>query len=112
MRSEGLFFDPKFFPRGFGKSGNFTIAEAQRLEMFGIRMRRLASGEVSPEDAEEQAFLAQINGEEAITTPEAQVWMKYMRLTTQRKQSFTLCSTPSKVGAGMDDDDDSSSDDD
>ena len=41
MRSEGKFYDDKNFPRGFNRSGVFTISEASVLENYGRSMRAL-----------------------------------------------------------------------
>nr|WP_086938554.1 DUF413 domain-containing protein [Thaumasiovibrio occultus] len=94
MRTEGFFIDNKSFPRGFGKSGNFTIAESRQLEVYGNVMRLLTEGSYLPADDEEVAFLDQIQGNAPLTSPLARVWLKYQALTTQRRRTYTLCSSP------------------
>ncbi|MCX9525385.1 DUF413 domain-containing protein, partial [Vibrio cholerae] len=40
------FFDTKKFPRGFAKSGDFTLAEEDILTRYGDTMLGLESGEL------------------------------------------------------------------
>ncbi|MCG7588302.1 DUF413 domain-containing protein, partial [Photobacterium sp. OFAV2-7] len=42
MRSEGKFYDDKNFPRGFNRSGVFTISKAALLLDYGRTMKGLA----------------------------------------------------------------------
>ncbi|WP_080371789.1 MaoP family protein, partial [Vibrio cholerae] len=51
------FFDTKKFPRGFAKSGDFTLAEEDILTRYGDTMLGLESGELQPENADEEHFL-------------------------------------------------------
>ncbi len=54
---EKTFFDTKKFPRGFAKSGDFTLAEEDILTRYGDTMLGLESGELQPENADEEHFL-------------------------------------------------------
>lgn len=51
------FFDTKKFPRGFAKSGDFTLGEEDILTLYGDTMVGLETGLLQPENAEEQHFL-------------------------------------------------------
>jgi hypothetical protein len=46
------FFDNKKFPRGFGKSGDFTLVEADLLTTYGETLNSLQHGELEPENSE------------------------------------------------------------
>ncbi len=105
MRKLGKFFDNKHFARGFNRSGEFTISEAQMLENFGSAMMKLYQGEISPEDEEEQLFLRVMNDpESAEKSPYATCWKKYLN-KTQPKKRYTLCSTVKSAAGSYDDDD-------
>ncbi|GLT14052.1 DUF413 domain-containing protein [Vibrio algivorus] len=111
MRNLGKFFDNKHFARGFSRSGEFTINEAQILENYGRTMQGLFEGNLTPEDDDEKEFITafQQEGEEGIVNKYVQCWKKYLN-KTQRKRTYTLCSTV-KGSASSYDDDDSDSDD-
>ncbi|WP_105901537.1 DUF413 domain-containing protein [Vibrio gangliei] len=110
MRNLGKFFDNKHFARGFNRSGEFTINEAQVLENYGKTMQALFEGKITPEDEDESNFIAAFQeGGEGIVSKYAQCWKKYLS-KTQRKRTYTLCSTV-KSGASSYEDDDSDSDD-
>lgn len=51
------FYDNTKFPRGFAKSGDFTLAEEEILTIYGDTMLGLETGELSPQNAEEKHFV-------------------------------------------------------
>lgn len=85
-----LFYDNKKFPRGFGKSGEFTLAEEQLLVRFGETMQNLENGELQPSTEAEKQFIAELTSEQAPTSKMAKVWLKYVRLARGRKRFHTL----------------------
>ncbi|MFH0258512.1 DUF413 domain-containing protein [Vibrio rumoiensis] len=110
MRNLGKFFDNKHFARGFSRSGEFTISEAQILENYGRAMQGLFEGNLTPEDNDEQEFITAFQeGGEGVINKYAQCWKKYLS-KTQRKRTYTLCSTV-KSGTSSSYDDDGDSDD-
>ncbi|WP_086980908.1 DUF413 domain-containing protein [Vibrio aphrogenes] len=107
MRNLGKFFDNKHFARGFSRSGEFTINEAQVLENYGKTMQGLFEGHLSPETEEEHNFIAAFQeGGEGVVSKYAQCWKKYLS-KTQRKRTYTLCSTVKTGASSYDDDSDS-----
>ncbi|MBF9003388.1 DUF413 domain-containing protein [Vibrio nitrifigilis] len=84
------FFDNKKFPRGFAKSGDFTLAEENLLTLYGETMLGLESGELQSANAEEQHFLSVLANPEAAESKIERVWMKYVRLARGRKRFHTL----------------------
>jgi uncharacterized protein YifE (UPF0438 family) len=84
------FYDPIKFPRGFAKSGNFTLAEEQLLMRYGKTMQQLANKEISPENEEEEQFIASLNAPEMMSSKLEKVWFKYTQLTHTRKRFHTL----------------------
>jgi uncharacterized protein YifE (UPF0438 family) len=78
---EDKFYDDVNFPRGFGKSGDFTIAEAELLVNLGRRLFKLEQGLCKPENQVEEQFfkvcVSQLEGQTKIEL----LWKKYKKLT-------------------------------
>ncbi|GAA6206614.1 MULTISPECIES: DUF413 domain-containing protein [Thalassotalea] len=75
------FYDDVHFPRGFSKSGDFTIADAELLSVIGKRLLMLEQGEVLPENQVEEKFVFSCkSGNEGETKIEI-LWQKYKKLT-------------------------------
>ncbi|MBD1576596.1 DUF413 domain-containing protein [Vibrio sp. S11_S32] len=112
MRNLGKYFDNKHFARGFSRSGEFTIKEAQILEDFGRTMQGLFEGSIEAQDADEELFASAFQqGGEVIDSAYSSCWKKYLN-KTQRKRSYTLCSTvKNNSDASSYDDDNGDSDD-
>jgi len=83
IESSSRFFDESF-PRGFSKSGDFTIKESELLHLYGHTLLSLQSGQRQPISEDEQHFLQAITGKaEPINTLE-KAWLKYMGLKGKR----------------------------
>jgi uncharacterized protein YifE (UPF0438 family) len=89
---EKRFYDDKAFPRGFAKSGNFTILEEELLTYYGDTMAGLESGKLEPENQEERHFLKAIKDPKKAKTKLETTWLKYIRYARGRKQFHTLSS--------------------
>jgi len=87
---EKRFYDDKAFPRGFAKSGNFTILEEELLIYYGDTMVNLESGELKPENSEEKHFLKVLKDPKKANTKLETTWLKYIKLARARKQFHTL----------------------
>ncbi|WP_162047736.1 DUF413 domain-containing protein [Vibrio taketomensis] len=84
------FYDNTKFPRGFAKSGNFTIAEEEILTVYGDTMLGLETGELTPQSAEEKHFVKVIENPENAKSKLERVWLKYVQLARGRKRFHTL----------------------
>ncbi|SUQ32762.1 YifE [Vibrio furnissii] len=84
------FFDTKKFPRGFAKSGDFTLAEEDTLSLYGETLVGLETGALQPENAEEQHFMDVLVNPDLAQSKIERVWMKYVRLSRGRKRFHTL----------------------
>jgi hypothetical protein len=84
------FYDNKKFPRGFAKSGNFTLSEEDILLRFGNTMLLLESGELSPSNGEEESFIAVLQNQKPAETKLEKTWLKYIHLARDRKRFHTL----------------------
>ncbi|WP_028109739.1 DUF413 domain-containing protein [Ferrimonas futtsuensis] len=104
----GRFFDDTHFPRGFARSGHFTMKESDLLEQYGRRLKALAEGTQPPATPQEAQFISMARGECPAESILEHAWTKYIA-KSQRRKLFTMSSkSPS---ADDDADDDSSGED-
>ncbi|MBY5992977.1 DUF413 domain-containing protein [Ferrimonas balearica] len=87
------FFDTRHFPRGFRRSGAFTINEADLLERYGQALQALASGTRPPQTDEEQHFVDFVQGRTEGHTPMERLWAKYL-LASRGKKLITISGSP------------------
>ncbi|MDZ7904068.1 MAG: DUF413 domain-containing protein [Rheinheimera sp.] len=71
------FFDDRNFPKGFTRSGRFTLAEGNLLEKHGASMQELEDGIRQPVNEEEAALLQVCKGEAEAASVYEKTWMKY-----------------------------------
>jgi len=83
--AESPFYDDAHFPRGFSKSGNFSIVESELLTQVGKRLFMLEQGFNKPENTVEEQFVqfckAQMEGELEGQNKVELLWTKYKKLT-------------------------------
>ncbi|MDA0149009.1 MULTISPECIES: DUF413 domain-containing protein [Vibrio] len=84
------FYDNTKFPRGFAKSGDFTLAEEELLTLYGDTMLGLETGELSPTNSEEKHFVKVIENPGKAKTKLERTWLKYVQLARGRKRFHTL----------------------
>lgn len=84
------FYDNAKFPRGFAKSGDFTLAEEEILTFYGETMMSLETGEIAPDNAEEKHFLKVLENPGKAKTKLERTWLKYVQLARGRKRFHTL----------------------
>lgn len=83
FESGKTFFDNKHYPRGFGRSGDFTLKEAELLSRCGVTMQQLTLDKVAPKGKVQKQFLAVLKGERAAETTLEKVWSRYLDKTTR-----------------------------
>ncbi|OUS74245.1 hypothetical protein B5G52_02545 [Pseudoalteromonas sp. A601] len=88
--SQRQFYDDQNFPRGFGRSGNFTLLEASILEQHGIVLKGLYNTTLEPQNEIQEQFLAVITGNLEPSNPIERAWLKYLKLTTCKTKFHTL----------------------
>ena len=84
------FYDDKHFPRGFKRSGDFTIPESEILSRLGSRLSQLEAHRTQPETDAEQHFVEMCMHNLLPETQVEKVWAKYKNLITTGKKLFTL----------------------
>ena len=84
-KSTKSYFDDLNFPRGFSRSGEFTVIESKILNDYGHNLKDLANGSMMPENPEEIRFSECCSG---LVEPQTQIeklWKKYIQLTSPKK---------------------------
>ncbi|MCL9780156.1 DUF413 domain-containing protein [Vibrio sp. S4M6] len=84
------FYDNVKFPRGFAKSGDFTLAEEELLLLYGDTMLGLENGELLPTNSEEKRFLKVLSQPQKAKSKLERVWVKYTQLARGRKRFHSL----------------------
>lgn len=96
------FSDPKNYPYGFSRSGDFSIAESKALSSYGCYIAALADGHLQPESEEDKVFLAVIHGEQEPNDTAQRAWLKYQK-RINRPKTGSIYGT--KKASTQDDDD-------
>jgi len=79
------YFDDVYFPRGFNRSGEFTITESMILNDYGHTLKRLFDGSLMPENEEEKRFIRVANREIEPNSQYEKTWVKYSGLAAPKK---------------------------
>jgi uncharacterized protein YifE (UPF0438 family) len=89
MNSESLlkrmFSDPKHYPYGFSRSGDFSIAESKALSQYGCLIAALVDGHISPSNDEEIGFIDSALGRKSPDTVAERAWLKYQNRINRPK---------------------------
>ncbi len=83
--------DYKNYPRGFDRSGDFTIQQAKLLETYGRTISQLVMGEKIAESAAELQMLEVIAGNQTAETILEKLWLLYLDRTKKRNMQMGLC---------------------
>ncbi|EWH08706.1 hypothetical protein DS2_16179 [Catenovulum agarivorans DS-2] len=102
-----IYDDPKNYPYGFRRSGDFSINEAESLSKYGHLFNALYKGEVEPSDPEDERIMSVMRGDTKPETVNERAWLKYQSRLNRPKLG-SLYGNKKQVVA--DDDDDSDSD--
>ncbi|WP_166422319.1 DUF413 domain-containing protein [Paraglaciecola sp. 20A4] len=97
-----VFSDPKNYPYGFSRSGDFSISESRALSQYGCLIAALVDGQIEPECDEDNSLLASAKGEKNPSTVAEKAWYKYDKRIHRPKLGNIYGSRP--VPQGDDDD--------
>ncbi|WWO96999.1 MAG: DUF413 domain-containing protein [Candidatus Dasytiphilus stammeri] len=89
------FFDKKNYPRGFSRYGDFTIKEAQILEIYGYAFYELDVSKRKPINDEEIKFIEVCRGHRCPETDAEKIWVKYNTIIKKPKKFYSLYGTTS-----------------
>ncbi|AEE21657.1 DUF413 domain-containing protein [Paraglaciecola chathamensis] len=90
-----VFSDPKNYPYGFSRSGDFSISESKALSQYGCLITALLDGRIEPECEEDISFLAVAKGEKDPSTTAEKAWSKYDKRIHRPKLGNIYGSRPS-----------------
>lgn len=97
------FFDNVHFPRGFNRSGIFSVKEADILTATGVVVRQLAESTIEPADEAQADIQRVLLGTKEPETSFEKMWSKYYRHISTRRCPLSLSSSTAGSGMGMDD---------
>ncbi|MEO9946819.1 MAG: DUF413 domain-containing protein [Paraglaciecola sp.] len=104
-----LFNDPKNYPYGFSRSGDFSINESKALSQYGALIAALVDGEISPSTPEDESFLASAFGKQDPKSIAEKAWLKYQKRINRPKMGSIYGSHKASVdidSESTDEDDD------
>lgn len=84
------FYDNLKFPRGFAKSGDFTLAEEEILTFYGKTLLGLETGELEANNEEEKRLIKVSHMEIEPESKIEKTWLKYIKLARGRKTLHSL----------------------
>lgn len=84
------FYDDKNYPRGMSRSGDFTLAEVQLIEQYGVALQEISAGKREPQTEDEIHFKSVCDGEQPPNNSIEKAWMKYQDKVLSPKQFHTL----------------------
>lgn len=80
-----LFSDPKHYPYGFSRSGDFSINESKALAQYGCLFAALVDGVISPTTEEDKGFMSAAYGESEPNNVAEKAWVKYQKRINRPK---------------------------
>ncbi|MGB2741081.1 MAG: DUF413 domain-containing protein [Cognaticolwellia sp.] len=84
------FYDDRNYPRGMKRSGDFSLAEAELLEKYGVALMALSLGTRQPITEDEQHFVDVCRGNACMGNTIEKAWLKYQNIILTPKQFHTL----------------------
>jgi hypothetical protein len=99
-----VFSDPKNYPYGFSRSGDFSIAESRALSEHGSLIAALVDQHIAPIDAEDKQFLASALGQSDPQSIAERAWLKYQK-RINRPKAGSIYGTARRPSDNNNDDD-------
>lgn len=98
-----LFSDPKNYPYGFSRSGDFSISESKALNEYGSLIAALVDQQIAPSDEQDKQFLASALGQTEPQSIAERAWLKYQK-RINRPKAGSIYGTRKASDASQDDD--------
>ncbi|MBT0586049.1 DUF413 domain-containing protein [Alteromonas oceanisediminis] len=89
-----MFSDPKNYPYGFSRSGDFSISESKALSQYGCLIAALVDGKLPAETDEDKAILAAAYGNAEPQSTAERAWVKYQKRINRPKMGNIYGSRP------------------
>ncbi|WP_371195621.1 DUF413 domain-containing protein [Glaciecola sp. SC05] len=103
MLLKRLFSDPKNYPYGFSRSGDFSISESKALSEYGCLIAALVDQHIQPSDKEDEQFLASALGQVEPQNPAERAWLRYQK-RINRPKAASIYGTRKAADNNSDDD--------
>ncbi len=81
------FSDPKHYPYGFSRSGDFSISESKLLQQHGSLIAALVDGKLAPETEDDHGYLAAAFGQREPANAVERAWVKYQQRINRPKMA-------------------------
>ena len=92
-----IFSDPKNYPYGFSRSGDFSINESKALAQFGCLISALVDGQIEPESEEDHGYLQAAFGKKEASSPAEKAWVKYQSRINRPKLASIYGAKPADI---------------
>lgn len=93
------YFDDIHFPRGFSRSGEFTVSESILMNDYGHTLKSLHDGILMPENEEEKRFIEVLNGSQEAQSQVEKTWLKYLRASMPK--TFMMLTGTNKSSSSL-----------
>ncbi|MFT6897590.1 MAG: hypothetical protein ACJA13_001999 [Paraglaciecola sp.] len=80
-----IFSDPKNYPYGFSRSGDFSISESRALSQYGCLIAALVDGQIEPTSVEDESMMDAAFGKAEPSTVAEKAWRKYQKRINRPK---------------------------
>jgi uncharacterized protein YifE (UPF0438 family) len=97
-----VFSDPKNYPYGFARSGDFSISESRALSEYGCLIAALVDGLIAPENSDDNIVLDAVHGRIEPETAAQRAWIKYQK-RINRPKTGSIYGTNKVVSQNVDD---------
>jgi uncharacterized protein YifE (UPF0438 family) len=92
-----VFSDPKNYPYGFSRSGDFSINESQVLGQYGCLVAALVDGHIESVCEEDDGLLDSAFGNKDAQTAVEKAWVKYQKRINRPRPGTIYGSHPLAV---------------
>ena len=97
-----VFSDPRNYPYGFSRSGDFSISESQALGQYGCLDAALLDGQLESVSEEDYGLLESAYGKKEPQTAAEKAWVKYQKRINRPKPGTIYGARP--IAVDVDDD--------
>lgn len=98
-----VFYDSRHFPRGFSRSGDFSLKEAELLTRYGALLNDLTQGRMAPGNPAQVRLVAVAQGQAGAESALEKVWEKYLGKTSRPTIRYSCAMSSSEGDTYVDD---------
>lgn len=98
-----VFYDNRNYPRGFNRSGEFSLREAGLLSRYGALLSDLTQGKMQPANDAQARFVEVLGGKVEAEHDLEKLWLKYQSKTLRPTVRYSCAISASEGDAYVDD---------